>query len=137
MELLSFSCWWAFVVLGISTSVHGMDTSSLNSLTVCWALPKPTDQTGTKITQMLHAVRRKRRPCVATPAHMHVCAHTHTHTHTHSLLQVLRKVNAHPEEAGVGATLKCSTLAMVRVTLCPQGSDQHTQVMQYYPSLSR
>ena len=135
MELLSLSCWWAFVVLGISTSVHGTDTSSLNSLTVCWALPKPTDQTGTKITQMLHAVRRKHRPCVASPAHMHV--RTHTHTHTHTLLQVLRKVNAHPEEVGVGATLKCSTLAKARVTLCPPGSDQHTQVMQYYPSLSR
>ena len=55
-----------------------MDTRSLNSLTVCWALPKPADQTETKVTQMLHAVHGKDRPCVATPAH----ARTHTHTHT-------------------------------------------------------
>ena len=55
-----------------------MDTRSPNSLTVCWALPKPTDQTQTKVTQTLHAVHGKDRPYVATPAH----AHTHTLTYT-------------------------------------------------------
>ena len=76
-----------------------MDTRSPNSLTVCWALPKPTDQTQTKVTQTLHAVHGKDRPYVATPAH------AHTHTHTHSCQFWEKSLYAHPEDLGVNATL--------------------------------